>query len=208
MKVLESEIKYQLYKDDFYKFKEYINNSYSLHSTVNQVNYYIDNNEFELKNNGISFRIRNKNVAYFEFTIKIDKKNTESNIHIKDEYTTKLATSIARDIIDTNNILPIIKIIKDKYNFSNTILNFNNLSILGSLSTCRTNYKFKDDIFFTLDINTYLETIDYELEVESDIGSIVNLNNEILDIFLKLNIEPISNFDSKSKRFKNEYQLK
>lgn len=199
----EKEFKFQLKKDDFSKLKFYIENTgYKKIGVINQVNFYIDTGEFDLRNLGMSLRVRHFiDDDNFEFTLKLKKENAkeEVNLKIKEEFTVELKKEEAEDIIKNgrvkdylylfeNRIEPLLKDkVKDK------------LNILGHLTTERSNYNINERSMLSFDKSMYLGKEDYELELETE-----NIEKDkvfLEEIFKENSIKVCDKSKSKLKRF-------
>lgn len=108
-----------------------------------QTNYYYDTDNFDMNAKGITCRIREKNGEYTA-TVKAHK-------------------SIVKDCS-----VEISKKVENEYD--DTLFVNRNVSLQGYLVTHRTILYFDDDIEIALDKNTYLDTKDFELEIEYSPG--------------------------------------
>lgn len=109
--------------------------------TVNQTNYYYDTKDGAFYKRGITCRIREKNATYVA-TVKEHKGKERS-----EEYTKKVENA-----------------------FDTTLFAGLGVSFQGSLKTTRTIICRDDGVKAMLDKNEYLDTIDYELEIEYSEG--------------------------------------
>ncbi|WP_026883338.1 CYTH domain-containing protein [Clostridium akagii] len=204
MENIEREIKYQLCKEDFVKFNNYLNKEHIFVSKGVHRNYYIDSNDLYLKNKGVSVRIREIFNKRYEYTVKMTMKEVSGNIHIKKEYTIELEKTIAEKILFDGNlnsyeylIEPIIKYVGGQTD------TYKGLSIIGFMETERLFYLFGDEIDpINVDKSVYLGVDDYEIEWETNSNSLYKLTNAIN----LLNIIPLENHESKNARFLSVYK--
>ena len=179
--LLEIEYKMLLDKDVFYKilgdYKEHINHSYT------QTNYYLTNSH--LKEKKYMLRIREKENTY-EMTLKRPHLNhsleTNINISLKDK------DNILNGHISDNAI---ISILKDEGIDVNTLTNE------ISLTTHRYDIILKEGTL-SLDINTYNNITDYEIEFE--VSDEKTGYDKFLSIIKPYNLTYIKNNKSKIKR--------
>ena len=123
-----------------------------------QVNYYFDTNSFFMNKKGVTYRIRFKDDTY--------------TATIKNHYTGKENLSI-ETIVDVSK------------EFNEKIFNDSFLELQGELRTERTT--MFDNVMYRvyLDKNIYLDTIDYELEIEYNEGNDA-LANEVLEYIFEI----------------------
>jgi uncharacterized protein YjbK len=208
MKNIEKELKYQLTKADFYKFKNFLdNNEVNRVSTFTQINYYFDTEELSLKDRDTTIRIRKiiEPLKKYELTLKTPlRKSNNSNIKIKNEFSLDLDEQIAECIITKGNF-------KNYYFLLNQILNEvkeeicpDKITLIGNLKTIREIYLLDynyDPI--NIDISSYLGEEDYEIEWETD--KVYEAANILVKILNKLEITVSNNTLSKNTRFINKY---
>jgi uncharacterized protein YjbK len=208
MKNIEKELKYQLTKADFYKFKNFLdNNEVNRVSTFTQINYYFDTEELSLKDRDTTIRIRKiiEPLKKYELTLKTPlRKSNNSNIKIKNEFSLDLDEQIAECIITKGNF-------KNYYFLLNKILNEvkeeicpDKITLIGNLKTIREIYLLDynyDPI--NIDISSYLGEEDYEIEWETD--KVYEAANILVKILNKLEITVSNNTLSKNTRFINKY---
>lgn len=158
-KVYEFEAKCLIDQDSY---NNIINNE-NIISSVTQTNYYFDNND-QLKNNHQALRIRVKDHDY-ELTLKTKTANgnIETNINIDEEVFNQAITSHTLDqkLCDELQI---------------DICIFNSLKVI---KTTRSSFNFLDHIV-ELDFNTFNQTHDYEIEIESTSLELANQTLESL----------------------------
>lgn len=136
--MLEYEKKFLLKRDEFVCLKC---NPYCRGKTVRQVNFYFDTDEFDYDHKGITCRIREKNGKY-EATVK---NHRTGDGDCSEEKT-----------CDAENE-------KDAALFEDMGVSFQ-----GTLITDRVTAAPVDGVKIMLDHSTYLETEDFELEIEYD----------------------------------------
>ncbi len=147
---LEIEYKTLLTKDEFNR----LNNQFSHVAPVTQTNYYYDSENFDMKANRMSLRIRTlPNRA--ELTLKIPKE--VGNL----EYNHDLTVAQAKEIIKSGQLpdVDFLKLIEENGVEISTLKNF------GSLTTTRRETMTKIGLM-ALDSNQYANIKDYELELE------------------------------------------
>lgn len=202
----EREFKSQLTKEDFYKLQDYIESlGYKKIEVVNQVNYYIDTENFSLRNSGTTLRVRHfiDNDTY-ELTAKIKNNNGEEDkeLKVKEEVTIDISKNCAEDILNNNNMREYIYLFEDKAE----LFNNKKLVVLGSLSTERTNYFIREDAMLSFDKSKYFDKEDYEIELET-----VNVDEDrafLNYIFEKAEVEAFEENKSKVKRFIEEFNIR
>ncbi len=132
----EYEIKYLLCKSAYDKLSEVFSDSDAI--TFEQVNYYYDTYDQKLRNKNITARIREK-----DGKLKgVIKDHSAGTTHSRE---------ISFRVESVSNVI--------SYNCENLYLH-------GNLYTKRTEIKICDGITLMLDYNKYLDTEDYELELE------------------------------------------
>jgi uncharacterized protein YjbK len=180
-KVLINEKAYKIVKEHFKNQiqKEYI-----------QTNYYIDNDNLELRAHGASLRIRELEEEY-ELTLKTPiaeglLEKTESIS--KEQY----------EAMQQKNEFPKTKIQSFLVMLGYTVESF---KILACLTTDRTDVKLNEYVF-SVDKNTYGKKIDYELEREAN--NALQAQNDIESICKECGIDFVANKVSKQARALNE----
>ena len=103
-----------------------------------QVNYYYDTEDFKMNKQGITCRIREK---HGKFTATIKKHGVAENTSLEK----------SKQVLNEKDI---------------RFFNVPDLKYQGKLETERTYFYATDECVITVDKNTYLNTVDYELEVE------------------------------------------
>ena len=150
MKNIEIEYKVMIEKQDFIKLEEFLDNLYK-YKTYIQTNYYYDTDNLDIKNKGLSLRIRHiENEDKYISTIK--EKSGDSRI----EY---------ENIIEKNNI----NLLDDesKSLLKKKDINIENINQIAYLKTIRKEYEYHDSLL-CLDYNIYYNQEDYEIECECD----------------------------------------
>lgn len=159
--MLEQEFKALISKEQFEKIRY----NYTWDKKFTQVNhYYFDNNDYIIKNE-ITVRVREKDNSY-KLQIKIPE-SIRSNIHIKNEFS-----------MPFDNVPQVISgdVLKKLCGFD-----VGDVKRLGELKTERRTKKISDSVKLFLDKNEYLNTIDFEVEIEylNDESEITNLVREL-----------------------------
>lgn len=181
-KVLIDEKSYQKVKEHY---KKYVTSQYT------QTNYYIDTTDFELRNKGIGLRIREKNNKY-ELTLKTPL--SEGLLEKTDPITQEQFLDLKdKNIFPETNIKTFILMLGFDFDISQ-------LKILASLVTERIDVEFDTGIF-SIDKNTYLGHVDYELEKEHN--NLKEAENFLVDVCKKCQIDYTINKVSKEARTLN-----
>lgn len=159
--MLEQEFKALISKEQFEKIRY----NYTWDKKFTQVNhYYFDNNDYIIKNE-ITVRVREKDNSY-KLQIKIPE-SIRSNIHIKNEFS-----------MPFDNVPQVISgdVLKKLCGFD-----VGDVKRLGELKTERRTKKISNSVKLFLDKNEYLNTIDFEVEIEylNDESEITNLVREL-----------------------------
>lgn len=150
MQHLEIEYKTMLNIDEFQR----LDSLYQHVKPVQQTNYYIDTNNFDLKAKKLSLRVRTY-AGCAELTLKIPQ--TVGNL----EYNQELPLDVARAFKQAINLPN--GVIRDKLIAAG--VNLEELEVLGNLTTRRREVKL-DIGLIAIDSNTYAGIKDYELELE------------------------------------------
>ena len=160
-KVYEFEDKCLINESDYYNI---ISNE-KIISSVTQTNYYFDNKDY-LKDNNMALRIREKDSIY-ELTLKTktNNGNVEKNIDID--------VNIFNNMIN-NHVL-------DKQLCEQLEIPISTFNSLKVIKTTRSSFNFNDHIV-EVDFNTFNQTHDYEIEIESSSLEVANsVLNQLLD---------------------------
>ena len=115
---------------------------YNFNDPIIQTNYYYDTPDGEFTRDGITCRIREINGEYIATLKNHNLQWTNCSV----EYSTKVENE------------------KDSH-----VFNGMNVSLQGSLKTTRHIWQFCSGVTITLDKNEYLNTVDYELEIEYEL---------------------------------------
>ena len=147
---LEIEYKTLLTKDEFNR----LNNQFSHVAPVTQTNYYFDSENFDMKANRMSLRIRTL-PNHAELTLKIPKE--VGNL----EYNHELSVAEAKEIIKSGHLpeVDFLKLIEKNG------VELSSLRSFGSLTTTRRETMTNIGLM-ALDSNQYSGVKDYELELE------------------------------------------
>ena len=140
-----------------------------------QTNYYFETEDLALKRNLSALRIRQKNNSY---TLTLKEPHEEGVLETNEPLTEVEAKKWLQ-----NKPIPTGKIANQLEALS---ICLEDLRYIGSLKTERYTYS-KDDIHFMLDKSFYLQTIDYELEIEAT--SLRQAEEEMCQILLDYDIE-------------------
>ncbi len=169
--MLETELKCIITEELFEKIK----NNYKWDRVITQTNHYYRALTPILKQNGITFRVREIDNV---FKLQI-KKHTNSNspLQICEEYERELEN--APDFFDEVTV------------FGLTGVNAGDVYLIGSATTKRYSLMWNNTTEICLDYTTYLDTQDFEIEIEFEGECPV----ELLDEMKRLGIE----FKEKSK---------
>lgn len=133
--MLEFEKKIMLTEAE-YVFLE--NSVFANTQTINQTNYYYDNELYEMNKRGITFRIREIDGVYITIMKDHSKKDTDCSVERQ---------------FNLDSV------------YNDSFLKKMGLSCHGNLHTER-NTLVLNDVQVMLDKNEYLDTVDYELEIE------------------------------------------
>jgi uncharacterized protein YjbK len=134
--------------------------------TLNQTNYYFDNQMQSLRNNGITLRIRVEDSSY-EICMKVKNKNRKSRITSSKEYNISINNDIFKNILKhPGGLLNFFSeeaiSIYNQVNLENTPL-----SLIGSIENTRKYLKGSFGYIFELDAVTFPNNSKiYELEIE------------------------------------------
>jgi len=152
-----------------------------------QANYYYTDREGILGKHKISVRVRSlgKN-NYLQIKIPVRENNA---LHIKDEYEQKIDNVPA--------------CIDGKLLESITGIKINSAAQVGQLITERHVFNYNKQIEVCLDKNEYLNTIDYEMEIEF----IDKVDNELFDKLSSIGIHFYTKTDGKFSRFIKRHKL-
>lgn len=150
--MIENEYKILTDKNTFYNMLEYITDNYkdADKKRIVQCNYYYDTENFDLYNNFITFRIRQKEKS---LTQQIKIKNVVTNTQISEEI--EQSVSAVENSYKPDELLNQFEIYDD-------------INLLGSLVTERTHHIINDGLCIDFDITMYLGITDYEIEIEYD----------------------------------------
>ncbi len=144
--MVENEFKYLLNYEQYerilkkYDYKRFI-----------QINHYYDSKKLNFTNDGITFRIRQKD-DNLQMQLKYPVRRT-GHLSVKKEFSTSVKN------------VP-IKINLMESEFSKYLEYDEEIYLMGSLLTERSKYNFDENIVVCLDKNYYLGEVDFELEIE------------------------------------------
>lgn len=148
--MIEYEYKYMLDRKEYLSAVNILNKKYHEKIFI-QTNYYYDTQDFKLHKNNIVFRVRvTGSQKRLQIKLPIIR---EGPLRVKNEYVTpifQLPPCFDLEDMEFNKIIKYTGIIK----------------VIGKLTTERRLYEVNEGIQISLDKNTYLGKVDYELEVE------------------------------------------
>lgn len=199
----EKEFKFQLRQEDFLKLKSFMDKEgYKKIGVVNQTNFYIDTEDFNLRKLGVALRVRHFiDTDTFEFTAKVKNNllDGDKDLKIKDELTIDLSKEEAEEILKNKKIKEYVHVFKDKAEILKESDIVDKLIVIGNLSTERTNYFVNEEAMISFDKSRYLGTEDYEVELETN--NIEEDRRFLKEIFTENNIKAYEENKSKVKRF-------
>lgn len=176
----EKEIKILLTKEKY----DFINSAFKWNKYLIQTNYYYKDLSSD-ENSNMTIRVRQYGDKY-TLQVKVPVTRNDS-LHVNNEY----------EIVLTD--LPLV--ISSDMIFNLSGIKMGNCTNIGSLTTRRKIFDYDDTTEICLDMNTYFDSIDYEIEIEYK----DEVNNELLE-FLKNNIGDLSKkAKGKYTRFLTEY---
>ena len=178
--MIEYEYKVMLSKEEYDRVKAV----YQWDSVINQVNYYYDTTDFYLRRNDITFRIRE-----IDGTYRLQIKYRDASDF---QYASKV--EVEYPIEGVKKHFPVL----DYQKYLSKIEVNSDLMLLGSLKTNRWIKKL-DVTEICLDYNQYLDTEDYELELEFK-----DDNTEAQKIISTFRISPVKG-QGKYRRFFERY---
>lgn len=125
-------------------------------SEFDQINHYIETEDFQLKKIGVGLRIREKDECY---TLTLKAPMAEGLLEKNEELTRLQFNSfMKRNLFPECQIKEFIKMLGVK---------IEDLKILTQLTTHRIDISMDDRVYvFSIDKNVYNDLVDYELEVE------------------------------------------
>lgn len=182
---IEIEAKALISKEDYNLVIKHLNAD--KYKKIKQINYYLDTDEFQLKNLGIGLRIREKD----DFVITLKAPLAEGLLEKNEQITWKQY----EELRDTNSFPDCgIKEFLKMLGF-----NPNDLRIVSSLQTERIEIPdFEEKGSLAIDKNTYNGIIDYELELEGN--SLTKAKKYLKEICEQIGIEYKDNLYSKQAR--------
>lgn len=142
-----------------------------------QINYYFDTDKFDLYNNFLMLRIREKNDKYI-LTLKVVKKFS-GNIRTADEIELPVKRNDIQKLMDNPSGFISYYPEIEKTILQNAKIPFNKLLYKGSMTTWRMRFLF-NNLYFELDKNEYLGFFDYELECEIQDDNSMEIVNKFL----------------------------
>lgn len=192
---IEYEKRVLINEDQYKKILRFFLKKYPDYKSFKQTNYYFDTCSFDLKNKGIVFRLRKTKKEYPILTLKIKGSNGDLEIN-------QVLTSKEKKCILNNIEIPEGEI-KDYLSHEGLLIY--SLHLLGLLKTKRMEIKF-DDFLIVLDKNEYLETCDYNLEIEAN--SIKRAESIILELCDFFGLKYKKDYSSKSSRLFKYLEMK
>ncbi len=183
---IEIEAKVLLNKEQYDKLYKFLKMDDTMSFT--QANYYIDSEDWDLKNNDIALRIRYVQTQK-RYVLTLKTPMSEGLLEKNQE----LKTSDAKKMID-ENIFPEGEV-KDFLELLE--VDTSKLKIVAHMDTLRTEIRSEEkDEVISLDQNTYGDRIDYELEVDK--SGMALAQARIAELLTPLGI-PVT-FNTKSKQ--------
>lgn len=179
--VVEKEIKVLISESTY----EILQKSFSWNESIVQINHYYADNENMIDKIGCSVRVREVHrQKLLQIKLPIYKENT---LHIKNEI--EIPVTEIPEYLDNQTLYSIIG------------LRFNDIKKIGSLKTERLICDVSESIKICLDKNTYLDVVDYEIEIEySDV-----LNDNLLKYLSSFGISFKCETKGKYSRFLESY---
>ncbi len=175
--MLETELKCIISKEIFEK----VRNAYKWDKIIKQTNHYYRGLTPILKQNGITFRVRE---IENKFKLQIKKhKNSGSPLQICEEYEREIEN--APDFFDEKTVLEL------------TEVDAGDVFFIGSATTLRHSLMWNNATEICLDYTTYFDTDDCEIEIEYE----GDLPTELLDELKTYGVEFKENSKGKYSRF-------
>ena len=185
---IEIEAKVLLNKEQYDKLYKFLKMDDTMSFT--QANYYIDSEDWDLKNNDIALRIRYVQTQK-RYVLTLKTPMSEGLLEKNQE----LKTSDAKKMID-ENIFPEGEV-KDFLELLE--VDTSKLKIVAHMDTLRTEIRSEEkDEVISLDQNTYGDRIDYELEVDK--SGMALAQARITELLTQLGIHVTFNTKSKQSR--------
>jgi len=184
---IEYEERVLLIKEQYDQILNYFLPQYPNHRFIEQTNFYFDTKSFELKKQGIVFRLRTIQNHATELTLKIKRENGDVEINQNLTYSQEL------------NMLSNIMIPEGEIKEALTRVNtrFYLLALIGSMKTKRYEIS-RDDYLIVIDENSYFGIVDYNLEIEG--SSMEKANCLILELCEQFHLSYKKDYSSKSSR--------
>ena len=185
---VEYEARVMINKNQYSQIKKEYLDSGIRYQEVTNTNYYFDDENLALTNQGIVLRLRQINKSKNnELTLKI--KGDKGDKEINHQLTSKEAKLLVdKNVFPKSNVLD--ELIKRN-------INIKSLKLITSLTTDRLEFYYSDYIF-VIDKNEYKNKVDYNIEVES--SSKKAAETYLKQIILKFNIKYKKDYISKSRR--------
>lgn len=180
---IEIEVKALLNRQDYEKVLEYFKNEQK--SAIEQVNYYIDTKNSDLRRHEISLRIRKLNGYMMTLKTPLSEGLLEKNQLISEE---AFNNFIEQGVFPDG---PISEFIQRLYIEPTSLLP------LAHLTTIRYNIPY-NGYLLAVDKNSYGDVVDYEIEMEASSVEKARLN--LGEVCEKVGIDFIENRVSKQKR--------
>lgn len=183
---IEIEAKVLIKEEEYHNFLKLFNDKIT--KQYEQTNYYIDTEDFKLKQLGIGLRIRCVESTY---TLTLKAPMAEGLLE-KDQLINKetFEKAIKSNAFPEGNIKEFVTMLG---------INTKELKILATLKTFRTEIDDGNEATtFSADKNEYSEIVDYELELEGN--AMQNTKNKLKEICEKCNITYKDNVHSKQTR--------
>lgn len=187
---IEYEDRVLINKEEYEEIVSFFLSRYPNHHFLEQTNYYFDTLEYSLKNSHIVCRLRSILNKKIELTLKI--KQEKGDIEITSVLTYNQEANLLSHFEvpegDVKKALLAIGIPLDKY------------KMIGSLKSKRLEIS-EDNHLIVIDMNTYGDIVDYNIEVEAK--SKEEATKQILLLCQQFNLKYKKDYSSKSSRLFN-----
>ena len=184
--MLETELKAMLTKAQY----EVLENDFQWNSVTEQTNSYYIAPDNLLKKHGITFRVRTINGTN---TVQVKKHQPKQGALQIAEETEFIIDSIPQTFSENET---------EKYTGIRTVVSY-----IGNLITKRNSCMYCDGVEICLDKSTYLETTDYEIEIEYTKNIPDELLKKLAQNGISFNCATPGKFSRFMNRLKNTYLL-
>lgn len=205
---IERELKYLISDTAYENIKILLDREVGLMKKDINFNYYFDTSDFALLCQKVSARLRCENSSKFELTVKVSTQAKSDNYHIKEEYTKELKSDEFDYLIKKSNTDCIEFFDNQQKEFLQRALNDQDIVLFKSpLCTERLAYHIqKLNLAILLDKSEYLNTTDYEVEIEvpNDVEKL-KAEDYITSLFKRVHVIPYDSSESKTRRYKKQH---